>query len=111
MKGFKEYRNMTVTEMSGYRYKPTPAIRLMGQWLDAAGFHIGDPVLVKCEDGKLIITPDAARAELIEVEKAFMERETKKLHERFLKEKEELHAQFVAERTAQYGGIAEERVC
>lgn len=31
MKGFKEYRNMTVSTMSGYRYKPTPAIRLSGQ--------------------------------------------------------------------------------
>lgn len=30
--------------------------------------------------------------ELIEAEKAFMEEETKKLHEKFLKEKKELHA-------------------
>ena len=87
MKGFKEYRNMTVSEMSGYRYKPTPAIRLSGQWLKEIGFNIGDPVLVKCENGKLIITPDAARAKLAAEEKAFMERETKKLHERFLNER------------------------
>ncbi len=73
--------------MSGYRYKPTPAIRLSGQWLKEIGFNIGDPVLVKCENGKLIITPDKARAELVEEEKAFMERETKKLHERFLNER------------------------
>ena len=42
--------------------------------------------MVRCEDGKLIISLDAARAELIEAEKAFMEKETRKLHERFLKE-------------------------
>ena len=74
----------------------------MGQWLEAAGFHIGDPVLVRCEDGKLIISLDAARAEMIEAEKTFMEKETRKLHERFLKEKKALHAQFVAERQAEY---------
>lgn len=31
-----------------------------------------------------------------------MEKETKKLHEKFLKEKRELHARFVAERQAGY---------
>ena len=100
MKKLKEYRNITVSGMSGYNYKPTPAIRLCGQWLKAAGFDIGDPVLVKCEDGKLIITPDTARADLIAEEKAFMERETRKLHERFLKEREQL---CVAEAAGAYG--------
>jgi hypothetical protein len=56
----------------------------MGQWLEAAGFHIGDPVLVRCEDGKLIISLDNARAGMIEAEKAFMEKETRKPHEKFL---------------------------
>ncbi len=81
------------------RYKPTPAIRLSGQWLKAIGFNIGDPVLVKCENGKLIITPDEARVNMAEEEKAFMERETKKLHERFLRE----HEMCVAEATGEYG--------
>lgn len=98
----KNERELKVCAQSGYNYKSVPAIRLMGQWLEAAGFHIGDPVLVKCEDGRLIITPDTARAALIDAEKAFMEKETKKLHERFLKEKKELHAQLVAERQAEY---------
>ena len=98
----KNVRELKVCAQSGYRYKDVPSIRLMGQWLEAAGFRIGDPVLVTCEDGKLIITPDTARAELIEAEKAFMEKETRKLHERFLKEKKALHAQFVAERQAEY---------
>lgn len=42
----------------------------MGQWLKSAGFYIGDSVLVTCEDGRLTITSDTARAELIEAEKA-----------------------------------------
>ena len=65
----KNERELKVCAQSGYNYKPVPAIRLMGQWLEAAGFHIGDPVLVKCEDGKLIISLDTARAELMEDEK------------------------------------------
>ena len=97
----KNERELKVCALSGHNYKPVPSIRLMGQWLEAAGFHIGDPVLVRCEDGKLIISLDAARAEMIEAEKAFMEKETRKLHERFLKEKKALHAQFVAERQAE----------
>lgn len=46
---------------------------------------------------------DTSRAELVEAEKAFMEEETKKLYEKFLQEKRELHARFVAERKAGYG--------
>ena len=99
MRRFKEYRNMKVTEMSGYRYKPTPAIRLSGQWLKEIGFDIGVPVRVKCENGRLIITPDVARADLEQEERAFMERETKKLHESFLKE----HQMCVAEAAGGYG--------
>ena len=91
----KNERELKVCALSGHNYKPVPSIRLMGQWLEAAGFHIGDPILVRCEDGKLIISLDAARAEMIEAEKAFMEKETRKLHERFLKEKKALHAQLL----------------
>lgn len=108
MQKIKEYRNMKVYEQSGYCYKATPTITLKGQWLRDLGFDIGDPVLVKCENGKLIITPDTARAELIEAEKAaFMEQETKKLHEKFLKEKRKLAARFVAEKQAGYRMVAE----
>jgi len=67
----KNKRELKVCALSGHNYKPVPSIRLMGQWLEAAGFHIGDLVLVRCEDGKLIISLDAARAEMIEVEKEF----------------------------------------
>ena len=95
----KKYRNLTVSEVSGYRYKATPAIRISGQWLKSVGFEIGDKILVKCENGRLVITPDEVRENLIEEEKAFMERETKKLHERFLQE----HQMCVAEAAGGYG--------
>ena len=68
----KNERELKVCALSGHNYKPVPSIRLMGQWLEAAGFHIGDPVLVRCEDGRLIISLDTERAELIEAEKTFM---------------------------------------
>ena len=54
-------------------------IRLNDLGLEEAGLHAGDSVLVKCEDGKLIITKDRTRAGMLEAEKAFMEGETKKL--------------------------------
>ena len=50
---------------------------------------------------------DKAREELIEAEKAFIEEETKKLQKKFLKEKKELKARFVAERQANYCMVAE----
>lgn len=55
---------MKVYGQSGYRYKETPAIMLKGQWLQELGFEIGDYISVSCENGKLIITPDAERAVL-----------------------------------------------
>lgn len=102
----KEYRNMKVCEQSGYKYKATPTIILKGQWLEELGFNIGDPLLVKCEDGKLIITPDAVKMEMLEAEKAFMEQESKKLKEEFRKKHRELMASYVAERTAAYNMVA-----
>jgi len=54
---FKETRNMKVCEQSGYRYKATPTIMLKGQWLRDAGFDIETPITVRCEQGRLVITP------------------------------------------------------
>ena len=85
------------SEATNYGRKTAPMLRIQGLWFRELGFNIGDPVLVKCEDRKLVIMKDSTRAELIEAEKTFMEEETRKLHERFLKEKKELHATFVAE--------------
>ena len=103
----KEYRELTVSEATNYGRKTDPMLRIQGLWFQELGFNIGDPVLVKCEDGKLIIMRDTAREELIEAEKAFMEEETKKLQKKFLKEKKELKARFVAERQANYCMVAE----
>lgn len=41
-------------------------LRLQGLWIKEMGLKAEDPVLVKCENGKLIITPDTSRAELVE---------------------------------------------
>ena len=98
----KDFRELTVSEATNYGRRTALMLRIQGLWLQEIGFNVGDPVLVKCEDGKLIITPDTTKVELMEAEKAFMEEETKKLQERFLKEKKELHARFVAERRVEY---------
>ena len=99
----KEFRELTVSEATNYGRKTAPMLRIQGLWLQELGFNVGDPVLVKCEDGKIIITPDHVRVECMAEEKAFMERETKKLEERFKKEKKELRQRFVAEQNARYG--------
>ena len=65
----KEYRELTVSEATNYGRKTAPMLRIQGLWFRKLGFNIGDPVLVKCEDGKLIISLDIARAELMEDEK------------------------------------------
>lgn len=57
----KDYRELKVSSFSGYGYKSAPMLRIQGLWLEELGFNIGDPILVKCEDGKLIITVDHAR--------------------------------------------------
>lgn len=55
----KERRNMKIYGMSGYNYKATPTIMLKGQWLKELGFEIGGYISVSCENGRLVITPDA----------------------------------------------------
>lgn len=104
---FKKTRNMKVYGMSGYRYRSTPTIQLKGEWLKEIGFDIGDYISITCENGRLVITPDAERAALKEAEDTFMEKETKLLQKRFEVEKKRLHAQFVAERKAEYAVVAE----
>ena len=99
----KKTRNIKVCRQPGYNRKPTPEIKLSGQWLKEVGFEIGSLVKVQCEDGKLVILLDRAREEELEAEKAFMEEETRKLKMRFEAEKEDIRARSVAERKAQYG--------
>lgn len=64
---------------------------------------MGDCVCIKCEDGQLIIRLNEEKAQEKAVEKAFMEEEMKKLKKKFRKEKEEIHARFVAEGKGGYG--------
>mgnify|MGYP001130422139 FL=1 len=71
--------------------------------MNEMGFEIGDQIKVECEQGKLVISLNRERMELLDAERAFMETETKKLQVRFQKEKEEIHARYVAERKAVYG--------
>lgn len=99
----KNKRNLKVVSQSGYRYAPTPTITLKGKWLSEIGFQIGDYVSITCEDGRIVITPDTERAALAKAEQEFMDREMKDLQKRFEKEKERIHAQFVAENSVSYG--------
>ena len=95
-------RSIKVISQSGYKYRETPTIVLKGQWLKELGFDIGDYVSISCENGKLVITPDAERAALAKAEADFMEREMASLKKKFETEKTRLHAQFVAESSAGY---------
>ena len=80
----KNVRNMKVCGQSGYKYETVPAITLKGKWLEELGFHLGDYVQVKCENGQLIITPDVDKAQEQEAKTAFMDEEIKKLIIRYL---------------------------
>jgi toxic protein SymE len=103
MAGRKEYRDLTVGDI--YRNgKSVPMLRISGLWLEELGFKTGDFVRIKCEDGQLIISLNEEKAQQVAEEKAFMEEEMKKLQKRYQKEKEQIHARFVAEREAVYCG-------
>ena len=91
----------------GGSYTQVPKIQMEGRWLKELGFDAGTYISVSCENVKLVITPDVERAALEEAEAAFMEKETKILQKKFEEEKKRLHAQFVAERKAGYGVVAE----
>ena len=54
----KENRNLKVySSTTGYKRKETPMIMLKGAWLQELGFDSDTPISVKCEDGKITITP------------------------------------------------------
>ena len=101
MAGRKEYRDLTVGDI--YRNgKSVPMLRVSGLWLEELGFKTGDFVRIKCEDGQLIISLNEEKAQQKAEEEAFMAEEMKKLQKRYQKEKEEIHARFVAERKVGY---------
>ena len=91
----KNVRNMKVCGQSGYKYERVPAITLKGKWLEELGFHLGDYVQVKCENGQLIITPDANKAQEQEAKSVFMDEEIKKLKIRYQNVKEKITAKYV----------------
>jgi antitoxin component of MazEF toxin-antitoxin module len=95
-------RSIKVYGQSGYKYQETPTIMLKGMWLKELGFDIGDYISVTCEDGRLVITPDAERAAVEAAEAEFMERETKALQKRYEAEKVKIRAQMVAEPGARW---------
>jgi len=88
-----------LSEATNYGRKTAIMLRIQGHWFQELGFNVGDLVLVKCEEGKLIIMADTAMAQLKEAE-------TKNPKQKFLKEKKELRERFVAERQAVYAGEA-----
>lgn len=57
----KEYRELTVSEATNYGRKTAPMLRIQGLWFQEIGFNIGEPVLVKCEEGKIVIMKDSTR--------------------------------------------------
>lgn len=79
-------RSIKVYGQSGYKYQETPTIMLKGMWLKELGFDI-DYTSVTCEDGRLVITPDAERAAVKAAEAEYMEREMKALRKRYEAEK------------------------
>ena len=95
-------RSIKVYGQSGYKYQETPTIMLKGMWLKELGFDIGDYISVTCEDGRLVITPDAERAAVKAAEAEYMEREMKALQERYEAEKVKIRAQMVAEPGARW---------
>lgn len=61
---FKKIRNMKVYNVRRYEdYKDTPTTIMKGEWLKEAGFDIGSLIQVECENGKLVITPEASYAD------------------------------------------------
>ncbi len=94
----KEYGSLKISSIWNYGSNPSPQLRLQGRWLEELGFQIGEAVLVKCEDGKLIITPDTMRTETESREKEFLDKEMALLQKRFDAEKRKIRQQIVAER-------------
>lgn len=75
----KTTRNLKVIEQSGYRYQATPTVMLKGKWLSEFGFDIGTHVKVECEDGRLIITKEEARDEIVQMKGVSQNTVSKKL--------------------------------
>lgn len=53
----KNVRELKVCAQSGYRYRDVPQIQLKGKWLREFGFTEETPIMVTCENGRIVITP------------------------------------------------------
>lgn len=53
---YKTYRELKVYESSGKNYKPTPQIRLRGDWLKDFDFDIETHINVECRGEAILIT-------------------------------------------------------
>lgn len=49
-------RKMTVYKTTGTDYQRIPQIKMQGEWLEKAGFSIGDHIQVTCQRNRLVIT-------------------------------------------------------
>lgn len=49
-------RKLTVYNGRGDFKKAPPQIVLQGKWLEQTGFSAGDKIIVKCQQGRLVIT-------------------------------------------------------
>lgn len=49
-------RKMTVYKTTGVGYQHIPQIKMQGEWLEKAGFSIGDHIQIKCQKNRLVIT-------------------------------------------------------
>ena len=49
-------RKMTVYKSTGTDYQRIPQIKMQGEWLEKAGFSIGDHIQVTCQRNRLVIT-------------------------------------------------------
>ncbi len=47
---------MTVYKSTGTDYQRIPQIKMQGEWLEKAGFSIGDHIQVTCQRNRLVIT-------------------------------------------------------
>lgn len=58
MKEKKNRRLKVYGQSNGYNYHNVPTIVLKGKWLEAAGFDIGDKLILNCENRQIVITID-----------------------------------------------------
>ena len=56
----KVYSSTQTQQISYFHteYKDVPMIRLQGQWLEAAGFHASDNILITIKENELVITKE-----------------------------------------------------